>query len=354
MNAPPALRGALEAFFARIWWTPRPGWQATLLRPLAAMYGAAWRRRQARSVPATRLPVPVLVVGNLIVGGAGKTPTVIAVVQALQARGHRPGIVSRGHGRRGSEPRSVSARHGFADAGELGDEPLLLARRTQVPVFVGRDRRATALALLRSHPAVDVIVADDGLQHLALHRDAEIVVFDERGVGNGLLLPAGPLREPLPMRGVPMRHILYTGGVASTPLPGALAQRALSLAWPLAAWHAGDSHAAQALATLRGQPLLAAAGLAAPEKFFGMLRQAGLQIEALPLPDHFDFATLPWPAQGPDVLVTEKDAVKLDPSRTAARRVWVLPLDLVLPEGLLDPLHQQLFGAAPNPTPRTP
>jgi tetraacyldisaccharide 4'-kinase len=298
--------------------------------------------------------VPVLVVGNLIVGGAGKTPTVIAVVQALQARGHRPGIVSRGHGRRGSEPRSVSARHGFADAGELGDEPLLLARRTQVPVFVGRDRRATALALLRSHPAVDVIVADDGLQHLALHRDAELVVFDERGVGNGLLLPAGPLREPLPTRVVPMRRILYTAGVASTPLPGALAQRALSLAWPLAAWHAGDALAAQPLATLHGQPLLAAAGLAAPEKFFGMLRQAGLQIEALPLPDHFDFATLPWPAQGPDVLVTEKDAVKLDPARTAARRVWVLPLDLVLPEALLDPLHQQLFGAAPKPTSRTP
>lgn len=351
MNAPPALRSALEAFFARIWWTPRPGWQATLLRPLAALYGAAWRRRQARSAPAQRLPVPVLVVGNLVVGGAGKTPTVIAVVQALQARGHRPGIVSRGHGRRGSEPRSVSDRNGFVDVGELGDEPLLLARRTQAPVFVGRDRRATALALLHSHPAVDVIVADDGLQHLALHRDAELVVFDERGVGNGLLLPAGPLREPLPTRVVPMRRILYTAGVASTPLPGALAHRALSLAWPLAAWHAGDSRAAQPLATLRGRPLLAAAGLAAPEKFFGMLRQAGLQIEALPLPDHFDFATLPWPARGPDVLVTEKDAVKLDPARTAARRVWVLPLDLVLPEALLDQLHQQLFGDATNPTP---
>lgn len=345
------MRAALEAFFRRLWWTPTRRLPALLLWPLSWLYGALWRRRQARAAPTGALPVPLLVVGNLVVGGAGKTPTVIAVVQALQARGHRPGIVSRGHGRRGHQPRLLRDDDGVD---EVGDEPLLLARRTQVPVCVGADRRAAVRELLRQHPALDVIVSDDGLQHLALHRDAELVVFDERGAGNGLLLPAGPLREPLPATLPPRRQLLYTAGMASTALPGALALRSLGLAWPLAAWHRGDASAALPLAALRGRPLLAAAGLAAPEKFFGMLRAAGLQLETLPLPDHHDFATLPWPAQGGDVLVTEKDAVKLAPGLVGARPVWVLPLDLSLPEPLLDALHAQLFGHLTSKTPTSP
>jgi tetraacyldisaccharide 4'-kinase len=222
-----------------------------------------------------------------------------------------------------------------------------------VPVVVGRDRVAAARTLLQAHPELDVIVADDGLQHHALPRQAELVVFDERGAGNGLPLPAGPLREPMPTRLPPGRHLLYTAGVASTALPGACATRRLLQAWPLAAWHARDASAAQPLAVLLHRPLLAAAGLAAPEKFFAMLRDAGLQIEPLPLPDHHDYATLPWPATGCDVLVTEKDAVKLDPARSAGRRVWVLPLDLAVPETLIDALHADLFGPRPAnaPTP---
>lgn len=341
------LSGALEAFFRRIWWTPRPGPWAWLLAPLAALYGLLWRRHRARTTVAPALPVPVLVVGNLVVGGAGKTPTVIAVVAGLQRRGRRPGIVSRGHGRSGGAPRPVQAHDTPADA---GDEPLLLARRTGVPVVVGRDRVAAARLLLQRHPQVDVIVADDGLQHLALPRQAELVVFDERGLGNGLLLPAGPLREPLPAAWPARRHVLYTNGAPSTPLAGACATRSLALAWPLAAWHAGDATAAQPLAALRGRPLLAAAGLAAPDKFFAMLRAADLAFEALPLPDHHDFATLPWPPLGGDVLVTEKDAVKLDPARVAGRPVWVLPLDLALPETLLDTLQAEL-GATPAASP---
>jgi tetraacyldisaccharide 4'-kinase len=345
------VRRALEGFFRRIWWTPRPGLAATLLRPLAALYGRLQRRhvRDAKAAAAT-LPVPVLVVGNLVVGGAGKTPTVIAVVAGLVRRGHRPGIVSRGHGRRGHAARAVSRDDAAAEA---GDEPLLLARRTGVPVFVGRDRIAAARALLQAHPQVDVLVADDGLQHAALSRQAELVVFDERGAGNGLLLPAGPLREPLPASLAPGRWLLYTAGAPSTPLPGACATRRLALAWPLAAWHAGDAAAARPLAALQGRPLLAAAGLAAPEKFFAMLRAAGLQVQTLPLPDHHDYATLPWPADdpdAPDVLVTEKDAVKLDPARTGQRPVWVLPLDLTVPEPLLDALLAALFGPRHAPT----
>ncbi len=315
---------------------------AQALRPLSALYGLL-QRRAARHA-AAELPVPVLVVGNLVVGGAGKTPTVIAVVAALQRRGYRPGIVSRGHGRDGDAPRAVGAADAVRD---VGDEPLLLARRTGVPVVVGRDRVAAARLLLERHPDVDLLVADDGLQHPALPRQAELVVFDERGAGNGLLLPAGPLREPLPAQWPPHRHGLYTAGVRSTALPGALATRTLSQAWPLRAWQVGDAGEARPLSALRGRPLLAAAGLAAPDKFFGMLRDAGLSITALPLPDHHDFAERPWPAQGPDVLVTEKDAVKLDPSWADARPIWVLPLDLAVPEPLLDALHADLIGTGP-------
>ena len=338
------MPGALEELFRRVWWTPRPGLAARLLQPLSAVYGLLQRRHARRANPASALPVPVLVVGNVVVGGAGKTPTVMAVVAALAQRGHRPGIVSRGHGRADSAPRVVAqADHPH----DVGDEPLLMARRSGVPVAVGRDRVAAARALIEAHPEVDVIVADDGLQHRALPRRAELLVFDERGAGNGLLLPAGPLREPLPRRLAASRHVLYTSGSASTPLPGACATRRLQRAWPLAAWHANDPTAAAPLAALRGRPLLAAAGLAAPQKFFAMLREAGLQVQTLPLPDHHDYATLPWPAAGCDVLVTEKDAVKLDPARAAGRPVWVLPLDLDVPETLLDELHAELFGPRP-------
>lgn len=344
------MAGALEEFFRRVWWAPRPGLSARLLQPLAALYGLLQRRHARLAGPAAVLPVPVLVVGNVVVGGAGKTPTVMAVVAALGRRGHWPGIVSRGHGRAGAAPRLVTPSDSPRD---VGDEPLLMARRSGVPVAVGRDRVAAARLLLEAHPAVDVIVADDGLQHHPLPRQAELLVFDERGAGNGLLLPAGPLREPLPRQLAAGRHLLYTAGVASTPLPGARGTRRLQRAWPLAAWHAGDAAAAVPLAGLRGRPLLAAAGLAAPQKFFAMLRDAGLEVDTLPLPDHHDFATLPWPATGCDVLVTEKDAVKLDPARTAGRTVWVLPLDFDVPETLLDALHTELFGPRPA-TARTP
>lgn len=339
------MRGALEAFFRGVWWVPRPGLAVLPLRPLAALYGLLWRRRSRRAVAPVALPVPVLVVGNLVAGGAGKTPTVIALVAGLRQRGWTPGIVSRGHGRAGAAALQTVGPH--ATAAEVGDEPLLLARRTGAPVVVGRDRVAAARQLLREHPAVDLLVADDGLQHLALPRQAELVVFDERGLGNGLLLPAGPLREPLP-KSLPARtRIVYTGGVASTGLPGELVRRSLGLAWPLAAWAAGSRQEAPPLAHLRGRPLLAAAGLAAPEKFFAMLEQVGLTITRLPLPDHHDYTTLPWPADTAEVVTTEKDAVKIDPAHIGATQVWVVPLDLALPASLVG----ELMSWLPAPTP---
>lgn len=344
------MAGALASFLARRWWQPRPDALARLLLPLAWVYG--WLERRARTrVQRQKLPVPVIVVGNLVVGGAGKTPAVIALVQALAARGLRPGVVSRGYGRRGDAAAVVAVR-GSTEPDEGGDEPVLIARRGRVPVFVGGDRVAAARALLATHPHVDVIVADDGLQHAALPRDAVLIVFDERGAGNGLLLPAGPLRSPFERPDG--AEVLYTNGRASTAWPGWAASGRLEAAWPLAAWHAGDDSAAQPLSGLRGQRLLAAAGLAAPEKFFALLQAHGLEAEHLPLPDHFDFARTPWPEGTPTVLVTEKDAVKLDPAAQGGTAVWVLPLDFRLPDELVDRLALRAGLPARRTAPSAP
>ncbi len=272
-------------------------------------------------------PVPVIVVGNLIAGGAGKTPTVIAIVGMLRARGYVPGVVSRGYG--GSRSGVVEVtRHTPPETS--GDEPLLIHLRSGAPVTVGRDRCAAARGLLARHPQVDVIVSDDGLQHLALGRSAQVIVFDERGGGNGWLLPAGPLRDALPSA-LPSRSlVVYNTTQRSTPLPGTLAKRALTGVVELAAWWRGDAASRAALQALASRPLIAAAGVARPERFFAMLRETGLTFGPLALADHHDYTTLPWPVDTPDVVLTEKDAIKLDPKRLGRTRVWVAPLDFQL------------------------
>jgi tetraacyldisaccharide 4'-kinase len=272
-------------------------------------------------------------------------------VLALRAAGHQPGVISRGHGSADAAVRAVTAH---SNAAAVGDEPLLIQRRTGVPVWVGRDRSHAARALCAQHPEINVLVSDDGLQHHALSRQAELVVFDRRGAGNGLLLPAGPLRQPLPTHLAGHVRVLYTDGVASTSLPGAVARRSLGLAWPLHAWLDHQVTAALPLAQLQGRPLLAAAGLALPEKFFGMLEALGLQIRRLPLPDHFSYAQLPWKANELDVITTEKDAIKIAPERLKQTRVWVVPLDLQLPVGLIEELSDLLHLSPPLPTRHEP
>lgn len=307
------------------------------LRPLGMLHGGLvglrrllYRRGWKDTV---RLPCPVIVVGNRVAGGAGKTPTTLALVGALQQAGWRPGIVSRGHGSRETGPRAVNSD---ARAVDVGDEPLLMQRRAGVPVWVGRDRAAAALALLAAHPDVNVLVCDDGLQHLRLGRDLEIVVFDERGAGNGWLLPAGPLREPIDApAAAPHQCVLYNAAQASTTLPGDCATRQLAGAVDLTRWWSGAPATPAQLAALRGRCLLASAGIGQPQRFFDALRTAGLTIDTLALDDHHDHARLPWPQETREVVVTEKDAIKLDPQRVAAERpglqVWVVPLVLVLP-----------------------
>lgn len=319
---------------------------AWCLRPLALLYRLLssfdrWRYRIGLA-RIERLPVPVLVIGNWITGGAGKTPTLLAVLALLQRWGIQAGVVSRGYGR---QSRGVRVADSQSTAAELGDEPLLIARRSGVPLAVGERRAEAAKALLAAHPGLQLIVCDDGLQHHALARDLSLWVFDRRGLGNGWLLPAGPLRqdhEAAPLPGSSARHlVLYTDGQRSTPLAGFLAERRVERALPLAAWWAGDAGAARPLPSLATQRWIAAAGLANPEAFFAALRDAGLQIDALPLGDHHDFAALPWPT-GSAVLLTEKDAVKLDPSRPGCEQVWVLPLDLRPEPAFAAALHDEL------------
>jgi tetraacyldisaccharide 4'-kinase len=312
----------------RQWWISPPTPGARALRLLAGLYGllAGLHRRLSRP---QRVDVPVVVVGNLIAGGAGKTPTTIAVVRLLRAFGWHPGVVSRGHGRRG---RGLVAVSRDSDARDCGDEPLLIRLRTGMPVMVGRDRVAAARALCAAYPQVDIIVADDGLQHHRLARDLQIIVFDERGAGNGLLLPAGPLREPLPARASARTLVLYNAPRVSTHLSGWLATRRLTGVLALADWWSGQAAPARSWQALDGVPLLAAAGMAAPERFFAMLRAQGLWLaQTLALPDHHAFDHLPWPADTADVIITEKDAVKLRPETIAGRddatQIWVAPLD---------------------------
>lgn len=303
---------------------------AQLLRPLGALYGLLssahaalyrWGWRHTES-----LPVPVIVVGNWIVGGAGKTPTTLALLQLLREQGIAAGVISRGYGRDESLSGPVHLVRRESRAREAGDEPLLIHLRSGAPVAVGRDRVAAARALLAAHPGLQLLISDDGLQHWRLPRALSVLVFDERGLGNGRLLPAGPLRQNRPLSSEP-QIVLYNAPAPSTPLTGHLGRRRLAGAVRLQDWWQGQPASPQALQALRGRELLAAAGLAQPQRFFGMLREQGLQIRELALSDHHDFATLPWPADTPELLITEKDAVKLDPTRLGATQAWVVALD---------------------------
>ena len=365
-----AVLAGFSRHLQRLWWRPRLAPLTALLLPLAWLVGAEAARRRAAASRARAdapLPVPVIVVGNVIVGGAGKTPTVIALVALLRSWGLHPGIVSRGHGRAGDAPLLLDAATppGQAQPRAFGDEPVLMHRRTGAPVAVARGRRDAALRLLQAHPDVDVLIADDGLQHHALPRDVEIVVFDGRGVGNGQVLPAGPLRErtrSLWPRGTRSsraravaRLVLVNGrwpASPARPMPAPAdvcweADRALGGAVELGAWRRGEPARIATLESLRGRPLLAAAGIGDPERFFSMLEGRDLHIARMPLADHASFDPLPWDARTPDVVVTEKDAVKLDERQLGTTRVWVVTLDFGLPDGLAHALREALAARRP-------
>lgn len=301
----------------RSWYTATP-W-TPLLAPASWLYGAAvGLRRHAYCrgwLHSTRVAVPVIVIGNLTVGGTGKTPLVAAMALRLLARGLRPGIAARGYGgrvRRGA--RRVTPE---SDPREVGDEPVLLARNTGCPVAVAPRRVEAAELLIEA--GTNVVICDDGLQHYALARDAEIAVVDAaRGYGNRWLLPAGPLREPLAR--LAKTDLLLRQGVGGDfeLVPGA--------ARPLAG--AGQ---ARPLESFAGERVHAVAGIGDPERFFDMLRAAGLEVVPHPFPDHHAFREEDLRFQDDDaVLMTEKDAVKC--TAFAGGRHWYLPVTARLNE----------------------
>lgn len=330
----------LEATLLRTWRSR--GALAWLLWPLSLLYGLLGGLRnllyRLNWLHTGRVPVPVIVVGNVVAGGSGKTPVVMALVRHWQARGIAVGVISRGYGRSSTDCREV-----LPDSlpAEVGDEPALVRRSCQVPVFVARQRLEAAQALLARYPQTQLIVCDDGLQHRALHRDLEICIFDDRGVGNGFLLPAGPLREAWPR---PVDLVLHSG--AQPAFAGFRARRALA------------DYAVQAdgtrrpLATLRNTPLRAIAAIAQPESFFSMLRAAGLELEATEaLPDHYDFDS--WSRTEhlrQTVICTEKDAVKLWHHQPDALAV---PLRVELEPGFLAALDQRVDPWLSSPPART-
>jgi len=286
-----------------------------------APYRLGWRAPR-------RLAVPVVIVGNLTAGGSGKTPLVIALVEALRARGFRPGVVSRGYGGTQREPILLDD---VPQPGRVGDEPCLIRKRSGVAVAVGRDRARTAAMLAES--GVDVVIADDGLQNPSLARDVEICVVDgQRRFGNGRLLPAGPLREP-PAR---LDHVAFrvcNGGAAQA---GEVAMRLVG-GTAVAVGGAG----VRSLESFAGQRVHAVAGIGNPERFFDGLRAHGIDVVPHAFPDHHAFAAgdLVFGDEAP-VLMTEKDAVKC--TRFTDARLWCVPVRAEIDEAFFDAVAARL------------
>jgi tetraacyldisaccharide 4'-kinase len=357
------LRTRLQLALAETW--QRRTALAWLLSPLSALHYLIYRCRGAfyglHVRQPTRLDVPVVVVGNLYVGGTGKTPLTVELARALTERGWRPGIVSRGYGARDTAPRLVRPRDA---ARQVGDEPLLMVRATTAPLAIAKRRAEAARLLLAAHPECDVIVADDGLQHLQLARDMEIALLNYRGLGNGWMLPAGPLREPR-SRLDRVDAIVLNGVGAEVPEIAAAAPRYRMRSHVTSAFALHDPKLRIELSSLaaeqrsHGWRLTAAAGIGAPDRFFAMLRAAGLVIDALPLADHFDYQTNPFAECVADrILITEKDAVKCADNSSLARdsRLWVVPLVTEVDPALIDAVIARISarktrGSADGPSP---
>ncbi len=318
----------MAGWLAKAWRTR--GVVACLLWPLSLVYGVLSGLQRwlygAGILKIERAAVPVIVVGNVVAGGAGKTPLVIALAQHFKQQGLHVGVVSRGYGRKGRQGENCLEVLENTPVSDSGDEPALILRAQAAPVFIANHRMGAVRALLEKYPSTQVIISDDGLQHHALARDIDIIVFDERGLGNGWLLPAGPLRQSYAVDQPNQGLVLHTG--QSHAFKGYVSTRRL-------ADHAINAQGRQvALDSLKGQALTALAGIASPEAFFDMLRARGLVLQqTVSLPDHFDFCDFAWPAPVGDlVLCTEKDAVKLfELAQFKACNLFAVPL-LFAPE----------------------
>jgi tetraacyldisaccharide 4'-kinase len=330
----------------------RRGGGALIFLPFSLLFAAvvAIRRRlyTSRLLASWRAPVPVVIVGNITVGGTGKTPLVLEILEILQRRGWTPGVVARGYGRipRG-EHDPLGVVRVFPDVAtpeHFGDEPVLISRRSRVPVYVSHDRPAAARALLAAHPQVDVLVSDDGLQHYALGRDVEFAVVDgERGFGNGLALPSGPLREPVSrLRGV---DAVVVNGEASEDIPGAR-QFAMRLGRErFVSLENGEERLPEEFAlAVRGRAIAAVAGIGHPERFFEHLARLGIQAKRHAFADHHAYQRAELKlASAEIVLMTEKDAVKC--RAFADARMWFMRVDAIMPPDFDDFLLTRIAHA---------
>lgn len=317
-----------------VWYGGHP--LSLLLLPLSWLYCAvAGLRRLAYRhgwLKSRRLPVPVVIVGNLTVGGTGKTPLVLWLARFLRRQGLSPGIVTRGYGGHGTEwPHLVTAN---SDPFEVGDEPVLLARHSGCAVAAGPDRVATGEMLIRVG-GCDMIVSDDGLQHYRLERDLEILVVDaSREFGNGRCLPGGPLREAASRRHAVDLTVCNGGRCFGGQVMDLVPGRLVNL---------GDRGISRELTYLRGQRVTAVAGIGNPTRFFELLRRHGLHLDERPYPDHHGFSREDadsWPP-GP-VIMTEKDAVKC--VAFARPDHWYLPVEARLGDAFAELLLNKLKG----------
>ena len=329
----------IEIFLTRTWLSR--GLAAWLLWPISLVFGAIIAIRRCLFkvgvFEQTRLPVSVIVVGNIYVGGTGKTPLVIWLCRQLREQGFVPGVISRGYGGDASRVVEINAQMSPDD---IGDEPLLILQRAGVPLVVGRNRVSAARALLTAHPEVNVIISDDGLQHYALDRDIEILLFDDRGIGNGWLLPAGPLRESVTRR----FDFRVLNGLES------VGENSFSM--QLVGQHAEQLINRANTKALKELPenlsIAAAAGIGNPERFFTMLKQLGVNVqEHIALPDHFDYSSNPFESLKVDIiLITEKDAVKCSRRNGLADdpRLWVVPVEAAIAGPFSEHLVEKLRG----------
>jgi tetraacyldisaccharide 4'-kinase len=317
----------------KFWYRPSLlGW---VLWPVSVLFSLGVLLRRflyfARLLKSEHPGIPVIVVGNITVGGSGKTPLVLWIAEFLKKNGWSPAIVSRGYGATNKEPRAATIA---SEASEVGDEPIILSRRGGCPVWVGADRLAVIRALRAKNEDVNVLILDDGLQHYRLRRDVEIAVLDSRGLGNGFLLPAGPLREPA-------WRLRTVDAVVSN---GFSRKKSFSMRLEGDTFHRmTDASDRRAAAAFTGKKVHAVAGIGDPDRFFLHLASLGLKPLPHPFPDHHPFtpADLEF-AGGGEVVMTEKDAVKL--RRAARPDWWVLPvtarLDPAFGVWLLDKLKK--------------
>ncbi|MGD8938195.1 MAG: tetraacyldisaccharide 4'-kinase [Gammaproteobacteria bacterium] len=316
----------------KLWYEPNP--LSVLLLPLAWLFCliAILRRFFYRSniFKAEKLPVPVIVVGNITVGGTGKTPLVVAIIEHLKKQGFNPGIVSRGYGGKAvSWPQTVTEN---SDPAQVGDEAVLLARRCQCPMSVGPNRPQAARALLDKH-SCNVIISDDGLQHYALHRNIEVVVLDgTRRLGNNRCLPAGPLREPA-QRLVEADYVVANGMAQRNEIEMILHMQA--------ARNLKDSKITQELSELANKSVHAVAGIGNPQRFFSQLKSMRINVIEHAFKDHHPYSKndIQFNDELP-VLMTEKDAVKCLPF--AQDNHWYVPVAVEVNKKFLENLTEQV------------